>query len=201
MAPKNAERQLDVEDALAYLDRVKHEFRDTPEKYTRFLDIMKRFKAGQSVCIQGNDSSWPNACRIDTPQAVAQISELFEGRTQLIEGFNVFLPPGYHIDSSPSAITTTTPSTQTTHAAPSSVRVPDADEKKSAAPAAFVPRDVTLQPLLLNWLLNLAIGLICVGLTVWTFTWLQGVQAPFVPQLHLSDEFDWDKVRSSDYLP
>ncbi|KZV99276.1 PAH2 domain-containing protein, partial [Exidia glandulosa HHB12029] len=73
---------LDVEDALAYLDRVKHEFLDTPEMYNRFLDIMKRFKAGQ----------------IDTPQAVAQITELFEGRSELIEGFNVFLPSGYHID-------------------------------------------------------------------------------------------------------
>lgn len=37
---------------------------------------------------------WP---RLDTPGVLAAVRELFSGNEELIEGFNVFLPPGYHI--------------------------------------------------------------------------------------------------------
>lgn len=38
-------RQLNVTDALSYLDAVKHQFHDRPDVYNRFLDIMKDFKS------------------------------------------------------------------------------------------------------------------------------------------------------------
>lgn len=38
-------RQLNVKDALTYLDQVKIQFSDRPEVYNRFLDIMKDFKS------------------------------------------------------------------------------------------------------------------------------------------------------------
>lgn len=38
-------RQLDVTDALGYLDRVKAQFLDQSDVYNRFLDIMKDFKS------------------------------------------------------------------------------------------------------------------------------------------------------------
>lgn len=38
-------RQLNVKDALTYLELVKVKFNDQPEIYNRFLDIMKDFKS------------------------------------------------------------------------------------------------------------------------------------------------------------
>lgn len=42
-------RPLNVDDALAYLDAVKAEFRGQLSEYHRFLDTMKHFRAGQQV--------------------------------------------------------------------------------------------------------------------------------------------------------
>lgn len=44
-------RQLNVTDALNYLDAVKAQFNERPEVYNRFLDIMKEFKTQQYVCL------------------------------------------------------------------------------------------------------------------------------------------------------
>ena len=52
--------KLKVEDALAYLAKVKSEFRDDPENphiYNLFLDIMKNFKSQE----------------IDTPGVISQV--------------------------------------------------------------------------------------------------------------------------------
>jgi len=38
-------RTLNVNDALSYLEQVKAQFKDHPEIYNRFLDIMKDFKS------------------------------------------------------------------------------------------------------------------------------------------------------------
>lgn len=35
---------------------------------------------------------------IDTPGVISRVSNLFKGHTDLIEGFNTFLPPGYKIE-------------------------------------------------------------------------------------------------------
>ena len=35
---------------------------------------------------------------IDTPGVISRVSTLFKGHTDLIEGFNTFLPPGYKIE-------------------------------------------------------------------------------------------------------
>ena len=40
-----ADRQLNVTDALSYLDAVKIQFNDRPDVYNVFLDIMKDFKS------------------------------------------------------------------------------------------------------------------------------------------------------------
>lgn len=95
----SSNRQLNVNDALVYLDDVKNQFREQPEIYNRFLEIMKEFKSQ----------------RIDTPGVIDRVSTLFSGNTNLILGFNTFLPPGYRIEpSSDSAqgIRVITPSTQ-----------------------------------------------------------------------------------------
>ena len=74
--PKKAQQKLKVEDALAYLAKVKAEFDRKPQIYTKFLDIMKNFKAHT----------------VDTPGVIQQVSQLFRGHDALILGFNTFLP-------------------------------------------------------------------------------------------------------------
>eukprot|EP00178_Gracilaria_changii_P028053 TRINITY_DN949_c3_g1_i1.p1 TRINITY_DN949_c3_g1~~TRINITY_DN949_c3_g1_i1.p1 ORF type:complete len:1871 (-),score=307.17 TRINITY_DN949_c3_g1_i1:6806-12316(-) len=74
-------RELRVEDALAYLEKVKSQFSGQISVYNQFLDIMKEFKA-QSI---------------DTRQVIHRVAELFRGHKELILGFNTFLPPGYNI--------------------------------------------------------------------------------------------------------
>ena len=76
---------LRVQDALGYLDQVKSKFNDQPFVYNQFLDIMKEFKS-QSL---------------DTPGVIDKVSALFRGHTDLIIGFNTFLPPGYRIEQMP----------------------------------------------------------------------------------------------------
>ncbi|XP_023036789.1 paired amphipathic helix protein Sin3a isoform X1 [Drosophila willistoni] len=78
----SATPRLKVEDALSYLDQVKYQYADQPQIYNNFLDIMKEFK---SHCI-------------DTPGVIERVSTLFKGHTELIYGFNMFLPPGYKIE-------------------------------------------------------------------------------------------------------
>lgn len=74
--------RLKVEDALSYLDKVKFQYSEKPQIYNNFLDIMKEFKS-QSI---------------DTPGVIQRVSTLFHGHTDLIYGFNMFLPPGYKIE-------------------------------------------------------------------------------------------------------
>ncbi|GBP34347.1 Paired amphipathic helix protein Sin3a [Eumeta japonica] len=75
-------QRLKVEDALSYLDQVKYKFNAQPQVYNDFLDIMKEFKSQT----------------IDTPGVITRVSSLFKGHTELIVGFNTFLPPGYKIE-------------------------------------------------------------------------------------------------------
>ncbi|XP_022845041.1 paired amphipathic helix protein Sin3-like 2 isoform X1 [Olea europaea var. sylvestris] len=74
-------QKLTTNDALTYLKEVKDMFQDQKEKYDRFLDVMKDFKAQ----------------RIDTTGVILKVKELFKGHPNLILGFNTFLPKGYEI--------------------------------------------------------------------------------------------------------
>ncbi|KAJ7654719.1 paired amphipathic helix [Mycena rosella] len=101
--PDVAQRPLNVTDALSYLDAVKNQFQTQPESYNRFLDIMKDFKSQV----------------IDTSGVIQRLLPLFDGNRELLQGFNLFLPLGYHIDVStnpldPNTITVTTPTGATT---------------------------------------------------------------------------------------
>ncbi|KAL5494648.1 hypothetical protein ACEPAI_109 [Sanghuangporus weigelae] len=93
-------RQLNVTDALSYLDAVKTQFVERPDVYNNFLDIMKDFKSQV----------------IDTPGVIERVSTLFRGHNDLIQGFNTFLPPGYRIECTSDALETTTTITVTTPA-------------------------------------------------------------------------------------
>ncbi|KAL4065507.1 paired amphipathic helix, partial [Scleroderma yunnanense] len=75
---------LTVTDALTFLDTVKAQCQDRPDKYSTFLDIMKDFK---------NEV-------IDTVGVIERVSILFHGNPSLLQGFNTFLPPGYRIEIS-----------------------------------------------------------------------------------------------------
>ncbi|GAA5825533.1 hypothetical protein JCM3770_004316 [Rhodotorula araucariae] len=122
---------LNVRDALTYLDRVKMTFSDQTEVYDRFLTIMKDFKS------QG----------IDTPGVIDRVSTLFRGHPALIQGFNTFLPPGYRIectvapnsaagDASGTTITVTTPMGMTTRTQLTSEQATKHASASAAASAA-----------------------------------------------------------------
>ncbi|EPQ49836.1 PAH2 domain-containing protein [Gloeophyllum trabeum ATCC 11539] len=81
-AADTEERCLNVSDALGYLDAVKAQLYDHPESYHEFLDIMQNFRSQT----------------IDVTVVVQRVSSLFRGYPALIQGFNVFLPPGYRIE-------------------------------------------------------------------------------------------------------
>ena len=75
-------RPLRVEDALAYLERVKVTFASDPKVYSDFLDIMKAFKNKDT----------------DTPGVIRRVVRLFgRAHADLILQFNTFLPLGYKI--------------------------------------------------------------------------------------------------------
>lgn len=101
---------LSVTDILSYLDAAKDKFHDQPSFYNHFVDIMKVFKSHI----------------IDTVGVIKRVSNLFNGHTALIMGFNTFLPVGYQIEWSEDThnsryitVTTTTGTTmQTTNNGP-----------------------------------------------------------------------------------
>lgn len=74
-----------LNEALAYLDRVKSTYPEEPMMYNMFLDIMKHFKIG----------------KLDTPGVINSIVGLFGEETALINEFNMFLPPGYKLETNP----------------------------------------------------------------------------------------------------
>ncbi|KAJ2493505.1 hypothetical protein IWW37_000594 [Coemansia sp. RSA 2050] len=112
------ERQLNVSDALSYLDLVKSQFQDRPEVYNQFLEIMKEFKSHA----------------IDTPGVIDRVSRLFHGCPSLIQGFNTFLPPGYRIECSDD------PREGVRVTTPSGTIMSDVNRRPSAgAPPANVP--------------------------------------------------------------
>ena len=76
--PTKQQKELKVEDALVYLEDVRHEFADKPHVYNEFLEIMKNFKTQV----------------INTPGVIERVKNLFRGNNKLILGFNRFLPEG-----------------------------------------------------------------------------------------------------------
>ncbi len=99
-------KNLNVKDALLYLDDVKKQFKNQPAIYNRFLDIMKDFKSHAYLIYVFFNAS------VDTPGVIEGVSNLFRGFPRLVNGFNTFLPPGYLITASETpgeAITVQTP--------------------------------------------------------------------------------------------
>ncbi|PPQ68451.1 hypothetical protein CVT26_006038 [Gymnopilus dilepis] len=70
--------------AVTYLNAVRDHLGNRPDVYEHFLDITKDFKDG----------------KIATPSVVKRLAQLFNGHAALVQGFNVFLPPGYLIECS-----------------------------------------------------------------------------------------------------
>ncbi|TVT99261.1 hypothetical protein EJB05_55388 [Eragrostis curvula] len=64
---------LTTEDALRFLESVKHEFRD---KYDELMALLLEFRSGS----------------MDADSVISRVKVLFEGHPRLIIGFNVFLP-------------------------------------------------------------------------------------------------------------
>ncbi|KAE8718228.1 hypothetical protein F3Y22_tig00110017pilonHSYRG00184 [Hibiscus syriacus] len=76
-------REPTKEDAVVYLKQVKEEFLDEKDKYIMLLRALKNF----------SDQ------RINVLDVIAQVKELLRGHTNLINGFNTFLPEEYELAS------------------------------------------------------------------------------------------------------
>ena len=63
------------------MKELKERLRDKRHTYDEFLDIMKEFKAN----------------RLDTEGVIKRVKQIFRGHTDLILGFNQFLPKGHEI--------------------------------------------------------------------------------------------------------
>lgn len=81
-ASATAAQSMQLNDAFAYLDRVRAEFSDQPEIYNKFLQVMREFKSNS----------------IDANGVIVRVVQLFKGHRNLILGFNAFLPKTHHID-------------------------------------------------------------------------------------------------------
>ena len=87
---------LNVKDALSYLNKVKITINKRPLLYNRFLQIMQDLKKDQYYLREMGRSNG----RINILGVMEQISDLFHGYPDLIQGFNSFLPSGYSIEYS-----------------------------------------------------------------------------------------------------
>ncbi len=76
-----SERPLTHEDAVEFLNRVREMFSDRPFIYNSFLAVMKEFR----------DQT------ITTDDVINRVKLLFKGHRDLLQGFNLFLPPAYRI--------------------------------------------------------------------------------------------------------
>ena len=68
---------------------------------------------------------------IDTPGVINRVSELFEGHTDLIVGFNTFLPPGYKIE-------------QHEHDMPGQIRVTVSEQAQAEAAMVICPINICI---------------------------------------------------------
>ncbi|KIM20378.1 hypothetical protein M408DRAFT_82101, partial [Serendipita vermifera MAFF 305830] len=84
---------LTQQDALSFLDTVRDRFSSSLDIYNQFLDIMKDFKTEV----------------IDTAEVMVRVARLFKEDTDLIHGFNTFLPAGYSIKVSSGGVKMYTP--------------------------------------------------------------------------------------------
>ncbi|KAI8882603.1 PAH2 domain-containing protein [Backusella circina FSU 941] len=82
---KQEAKNLDVKDAVGYLEQVKSSYENEPQIYSHFLDIMNDFRSE----------------KINTSQVLERVTLLFRGKPYLIRNFLMFLPPGHVLDVSP----------------------------------------------------------------------------------------------------
>lgn len=71
-----------LDNALNYRDLVKAQFPDRPDVRKQFINILRDFESGAN----------------DTPVVIERVTTLFAGNSNLILGFNTFLPAGYKIE-------------------------------------------------------------------------------------------------------
>ncbi|KAH6909802.1 paired amphipathic helix [Coprinopsis sp. MPI-PUGE-AT-0042] len=68
-----------ISNSIEYINKVKIHFADQPQVYQQWLDIMGDFRVSA----------------IGVPEVIERVSKLFNGNSELMEGFNAFLPPGH----------------------------------------------------------------------------------------------------------
>jgi hypothetical protein len=80
LAPISGQRMNHV-DAVKLLEHVRVTFIEMPSKYNSFVNLMEEFKLQ----------------KIKPQQVIDRVKLLFQGHPDLIDGFNMFMPPRFHI--------------------------------------------------------------------------------------------------------
>ncbi|TFK20643.1 hypothetical protein FA15DRAFT_759219 [Coprinopsis marcescibilis] len=83
-AEKFPEAKLNMVKAFDFLEQVRAQGNDA-EMYNGFIEIMKAFKDGRS----------------DLKTVMDSVAHLFRANPELIQGFNVFTPPGHSMPNTP----------------------------------------------------------------------------------------------------
>ena len=93
---------LNRREAISFVDHVKSQFEDDPDKYDTFLDIMRDLKGNVYVIVPFDIQVhltdlllW--RISIGPSKVLLRIATLFNGHPDLALEFNTFLPPGYRL--------------------------------------------------------------------------------------------------------
>ena len=81
VAQENSTNNIETEESLGYVRQVKHIFHDQQHVYESFIQLLAEFHRGE----------------VDHMQTIRRVLELFHDHSELITGFNTFLPQGYRI--------------------------------------------------------------------------------------------------------
>lgn len=99
----NQEKVSKQKHAMDFLYKVRDQYSNNPSTYNEFLEIMKGFKSGRffflSFFIKKLEFKKNFFFSIETSEVIHRVKELFKGNEYLIEEFNLFLPPGFKIES------------------------------------------------------------------------------------------------------
>lgn len=79
---KDETRKITTEEALRYCDQVKLEYKDHPQVYKEFLNILNATKTKV----------------LGTKEIMHRVADLFQDKKQLVLGFNQYLPDRYAIE-------------------------------------------------------------------------------------------------------
>ncbi|CAB3383189.1 Hypothetical predicted protein [Cloeon dipterum] len=89
MQPTPQSQPVDFSHAINYVNKIKHRFQGTPDKYKSFLDILHAYQKEQRSVKDGMAAPGK---QLTEAEVYAQVAKLFENQDDLVQEFGQFLP-------------------------------------------------------------------------------------------------------------